>query len=80
MNIRKSVFILLDKIRGGAIIKDLFDISHRIENNEGNPDALNALLVHSTETVDAYKTYKGETDLSKFPIVNKNILGGGGKH
>lgn len=74
MNIRKSVFILLDKIRGGDITKNLFDISSRIENNEVNLDALNALLVHSTESVDAYKSYKGETDLSKFPVINKNIL------
>lgn len=74
MNLRKSVFTFIDKLRGGIITKSLFDISSRIENNEDNPSALKALLDHSTESVDAYKTYKGVTDLSKFPIVNKNIL------
>lgn len=56
------------------IINHLQDISFRVTRNIGNPDALSALLSHTTNTVEAYSNYKGETDLSKFPIVNKNIL------
>lgn len=43
-------------------------------NNETNSEALARLLKTTTESVDAYKGYKKITDLSQFPVINKNIL------
>ncbi len=74
MNIRKSAFILLDRIRGGVISKYVRDISFRIANNENNYEALVRLLKSATVSVDAYSGYKNITDLSQFPVVNKNVL------
>ncbi|MCM1140629.1 MAG: hypothetical protein NC453_18820 [Muribaculum sp.] len=56
------------------IVNNLREITSRTTRNEGNLDALNALLVHATSTVEAYKTYKTKTSLSEYPVVNKNIL------
>lgn len=74
MNIRKTSFFLLDKIKGGEIKRDFLDIYDRIENNKSNPEALISLLTYAAECVDIYKDYKGITELSKFPVVNKNKI------
>lgn len=75
MNIRKFVFSILDTIKGGKTLKDLKDITHRVESGIGNNDALQRLLEHTSKTVQAYKDLPKEgLSLKDFPIVNKSIL------
>lgn len=77
LNLRKSIFWMLDRLKGGNIKKEYLDIKYIFETNNGYKERINRYLsdllqyaVHHTEFYAGYES-KG---LEEFPVINKSII------
>ncbi|MFY9115106.1 MAG: hypothetical protein WAO23_07715 [Dethiobacteria bacterium] len=75
---RKTVFMAIEKLKGGGIPRQLDDI----ENLISDPIALRKtaerrlaeLLEHACSTTPYYRKYKGSTHLHQFPVIQKQTV------
>lgn len=76
--IRKSIFFLTDTLKGRPVQLQYKDIKEIMENEDifllKKDRYLQQLITHATSTTPFYKEFAGCTDISKFPVINKNQL------
>lgn len=80
MNLRNSVFWLIDKLKGSPVRQNFNEVAFMLEN----PNALDVIqrrkqylekiISHAVHTVPYYKGYEDTISLESLPIVNKNII------
>jgi phenylacetate-CoA ligase len=79
MNLRKTFFYFLDKIKGNPVLEHLRQIQmindsediHLMDNYQANQ--LNIILTESTRNTLFYKKYNPD-DITNFPVINKSII------
>jgi phenylacetate-CoA ligase len=78
--IRRTVFWMLDFLRGSSVRKHYLDIQSIMDNGM-DPNVrkireqhLNSILKYATENVEFYKQFRGYASLESFPVIDKNII------
>src|SRR5690606_10757728 len=75
---RRYAYWILDFLRGSKVRKHYNDIKYIIENNDKTVSIrkkyLDNILNHAINTTPFYKKYNNYSELSDFPIINKNII------
>jgi phenylacetate-CoA ligase len=73
-NLRKSVFWLQDRLKGGIIksfYNEMMDCYKNGTNEGARQEQLNRLLRHAVSTTDFYSQFSDYKDLSDFPVISK---------
>lgn len=80
-SIRNTTFWTIDFFRGGRVRKAYKNIKKFYEIDSTSPKlekyhrkSLNSLFKEATNNTTFYKKYKGEKNLSSFPVINKNTI------
>ena len=78
--IRRVGFWAFDFLSGSKVRRHFLDVKSIMENGTDphiskQRDAyLNKILNYASENVEFYKSFKGYTSLTSFPVINKNII------
>jgi phenylacetate-CoA ligase len=78
--IRKSMFWIFDKLKGGKIRFNYDDVTSMLENYNSDHSIekrdlyLRNILEHATATTPFYKKFSHFKSLGDFPVINKNII------
>ena len=74
MLLRGLLFWIFDYCHHSPIRRHYNDLKRRLDDPETTSDVLDRLLRHASESTPYYKSYRGETKLEAFPIINKAII------
>lgn len=77
---RKNLFWLYDKLKGGKIKANVLQIKGIVENNSSTDRnkeierSLDQLIEHATSSCEFYRKFNETTDITDFPVINKSIV------
>lgn len=79
MNLRRRIFWIIDRVKGGALLKaknytkSILESKDRQWVEAQNTKRLQELLSHASKTTSFYRNINYKT-LADFPVVNKNLI------